>query len=119
MRYLHNKKLVPIARELRKNMTPEEKKLWYQFLNQYPVHFQRQKIIRIFVADFYCAKAALVIELDGSQHYEEQGLEKDSIRDEFFKEEGLLVLRFSNRDVNEHFEAVCALIDRTVRERIK
>ena len=66
----HNKNIVSLARELRKNMTKEEKHLWYDFLRTYPIKFMRQKIIGRYIADFYCAKANLVIELDGSRHYE-------------------------------------------------
>ena len=79
----HNKKLVPLAKQLRKNMTKEERHLWYNFLSNYPIRFSRQKILGQYIADFYCAQAKLVIELDGSQHYEPDGLKHDSIRTEF------------------------------------
>ena len=73
----YDKKNIPLAKELRKNMTPWERKLWYEFLRYYPVRFQRQKAIGAYIADFYCAKARLVVELDGSQHYEPEQAEKD------------------------------------------
>ena len=72
----HNKNIISLARELRKNMTKEEKHLWYDFLRTYPIRFMRQKIIGRYIADFYCAKANLVIELDGSQHYEKKAKKK-------------------------------------------
>ena len=76
----HNKNLTANARLLRKNMTKEEKHLWYDFLKDYPVRFLRQKVIDSYIVDFYCHSARLIIELDGSQHYEEKGLIKDKIR---------------------------------------
>ena len=79
----HNKNLTENARKLRKNMTKEERHLWYDFLKNYPVRFLRQKVIDTYIADFYCHRARLIIELDGSQHYSETGLLKDKIRTEF------------------------------------
>ena len=73
----HNKALTPIARKLRKDMTREERHLWYDFLREYPIRFLRQKVIGSYVVDFYCAAAKLVVELDGSQHYEEKGIADD------------------------------------------
>ena len=70
----HNPKLVPSAKNLRKNMTNEERHLWYEFLRDYPLRFSRQKILGKYIVDFYCAKAKLVIEVDGSQHFETKGL---------------------------------------------
>lgn len=98
---------IPLAKELRKNMTPWEKKLWYQFLNRYPVRFQRQKAIDRFIVDFYCAEAALVIELDGSQHFEAAGDAADRERDSALEALGLKVLRYSNRVIAENFRCVC------------
>ena len=69
----YNHKLIPRAKELRKDATEQEKCLWYKYLSQYPIRFQRQKTIGRFIADFYCAKAKLVIELDGSQHFSNEG----------------------------------------------
>ena len=115
----YNSKLIPRAKELRKKMTRHERHLWYDFLKNYVVAFQRQKTIRSFIADFYCFKARLIIELDGSQHYSEQGLAYDNERDAILKSCDLEILRFSNRDIDEHFDSVCEVIDRTVKERVK
>ena len=98
-------------------MTKEERKLCYEFLRTYPVRFRRQEIIGNYIADFYCSKAALIIELDGSQHYEESGILYDEERTAFFKREGLHVLRFSNLDVVRNFSGVCEAIDLEVRTR--
>ena len=90
----YNKGIIPLAKELRANMTPEEKHLWYDFLREYPIRFQRQKTIGNYIADFYCAEASLVIELDGSQHYEEKNKESDAERTAFLESYGLTVIRF-------------------------
>ena len=100
------------AKTLRKNMTPEERHLWYDFLKPLSVTVNRQKIIGRFIVDFYCASAKLVIEIDGSQHYEEQGMETDKIRDACLRSKGLTVLRYSNYEVNHRFDAVCEDIRR-------
>ncbi len=114
--YNHNNTIT--ARMLRKNMTPEEKHLWYDYLKTYPVRFQRQKPIMRFIADFYCAKAKLVVELDGSQHYEEENMAKDAERTEYLNCMDIEVIRFSNRDVNTNFEGLCEAIDNAVKERV-
>ena len=88
-------------------MTKEERRLWYDFLKPLPVNVHRQKVIGKYIADFYIAQAKLVIELDGSQHYENEGLDADRERDAYFAEKGLCVLRYANSDVNHHFQAVC------------
>ena len=116
MDYKHNPPLVPLARKLRKEMTKEERRLWYCFLRSYPVKFLRQKVIGNYIVDFYCAKAKLVIELDGSQHFEEQNEEKDRERTAFLEQYGLTVLRIPNNQVNDSFDAVCEYIDRVVRQ---
>ena len=85
MDYKHNKEFVPLAKTLRKNMTKEEKHLWYDYLREYPIRFIRQKVIGKYIVDFYCAKAKLVIELDGSQHYDDKGIAKDTLRTEFLE----------------------------------
>ena len=112
-------KLIPRAKELRKNATRQEKKLWYGFLNSYPVRFQRQKSIDSFVADFYCYEAKLVVELDGSQHYEEAGIARDKERSAILEKYGLKVIRFSNLEVDRNFQGVCTTIDLAVKERTK
>lgn len=92
--------------------------MWYDFLRSYPIRFQRQKAISGFVADFYCHKARLIIEIDGSQHYEKNGKIYDDKRTAALEEFGLKVLRFSNADVDRNFYGVCECIERIVRERI-
>lgn len=115
----HNKALTSIARKLRKDMTREERHLWYDFLREYPIRFLRQKVIGSYVVDFYCAAAKLVVELDGSQHYEEKGIADDQTRTEFLQKYDLRVLRFANNDVMKNFEGVCTAIDREVRESLR
>ena len=115
MHYDH--KNVEFARKLRKEMTPWERKLWYCFLKSYPVRFQKQKAIRNFIVDFYCAKAALVIELDGGGHYNPESAEKDRIRTEQLELEGLKILRFCNLDIDKNFYGVISVIDKEVKER--
>ena len=117
--YKHNTKLTPNAKVLRKNMTDEERKLWFLFLRNYPVRFLRQKVIDGYVVDFYCSRAGLVIELDGGQHYDDVNKAMDGVRDCKLKERGLMVLRFSNLEINREFQSVCEHIDRVVKERIE
>jgi len=112
----HNPKLTKQAKHLRKNMTKEEKHLWYDYLSEYPIRFLKQKVIDGYIADFYCSKARLVIELDGSQHYKSKGLEKDHIRTKKLEERNLTVLRIPNRSIHDNFEGVCRYIDRMVFE---
>ena len=115
----HNSKIVPFAKELRKNMTKEERHLWYDFLKGYPIRFLRQKVIDNYIVDFYCAKANVVIELDGSQHYEDKGLLKDKIRTEKIEQRNLTIIRIPNNEVNRNFEGVCQYIDITVKEFLR
>ncbi len=100
-------------------MTKEERKLWYDFLRDYPVRFLRQKIIENYIVDFYCAAVQLVIELDGSQHYDEHGMSYDLQRTETLQQHGLTVLRFSNSDILQNFGGVCEHIDRFVKTTIQ
>lgn len=95
-------------------MTPQERKLWYDFLHDYPVRFQRQKALDNYIADFYCAKAHLVIELDGSGHGTSQGRAKDSARIATLQQMGLTVLRIANADIDRHFAEVCIFLDHTI-----
>ena len=104
-------RLLGNARHLRKDMTPQERKLWYLFLRKYPVKIYKQRIIGKYIVDFYCASAKLVVELDGSQHYAPSGMAHDAERSAFLTGLGLEVLRFSNRDVDRHFQNVCEQID--------
>ena len=107
---------IPLAKQLRKNMTPWEKKLSYEFLRGFPVRFQRQKAIRNYIVDFYCAKARLIIELDGGGHYEADQREADEVSTKELEQLGLTVLRFSKFDIGRHFEAVCEVIAREVKK---
>ena len=114
----YQSKLIPRARELRENATPQERRLWYEYLRQYPVRFQRQKAIGTFIADFYCAQARLVIELDGGQHYTEEAMAYDAVRTEALQALGLSVLRFTNNEMDGQFPAVCMQIDAAVQQRL-
>ena len=118
MRPKHNKALIPMAKLLRRNMTKEERHLWYDFLRQHPARFSRQKVLGRYIADFYSAKAQLVIELDGSQHYEEQNAEQDAARTAFLEGYGLTVIRIPNNEVAQNFEGVCAYIDLVVQQSL-
>ena len=105
------------ARSLRKEMTPQERHLWYDFLRYYPVKIYKQRIIGRYIVDFYCASAKLVIEIDGSQHYEKQGQRYDAERTTYLESLGLAVVRYSNADINVRFRYVCEDIERLIRER--
>ena len=117
MNKTQNKKLSPIAKVLRKNMTNEEKHLWYDFLRNLSVGFKRQKVINNYVVDFYCPKEKLIIELDGSQHYSEEGKEKDKERDNELKGLGYRVKRYTNLEINTQFEAVCRDILKNIKSK--
>jgi len=103
----YNSKLTPNSRKLRKEMTKEERHLWYDFLKQLPITVHRQKTIGSYIVDFYIASAKIVIELDGSQHYEPDHQAKDTCRDAYLLGLGYQVLRYSNADINQHFRDVC------------
>ena len=107
----YNKSNIPLAKELRKNMTPWERKLWYEYLRTYPIRFQRQKAIGNYIVDFYCAKARLVIELDGGGHFTPEQVEKDQIRTKELEKMNLTVVRICNLDVDKNFRGVCEYID--------
>ena len=107
MNETHNPNLKPNAQNLRKRMTKEERHLWYDFLKTLSVTVNRQKVIGRYIVDFYCAEAKLVIELDGSQHYKETGINGDKERDDYLNGLGLTVLRYSNLDVKKNFRGVC------------
>ena len=114
----HNKNLVPFAKKLRKNMTKEEKHLWYDFLGKYPIKFTRQMVLGEYIADFYSAQAHLVIELDGSQHYTPEAKEYDLMRTEFLEQYGLHVIRINNMEIVKNFDGVCKYIDKIVKRAI-
>ena len=115
----YNKKNIPLARMLRKNATPQENHLWYGFLSKYEVRFQRQKAIDDFIADFYCHKAKLIIEIDGSQHHTEQGMKKDEFRTEILEGYDLRVIRFTNQQIDTCFADVCHYIDGVVKASLR
>ncbi len=106
------------ARRLRREMTPHERKLWYLFLQKYPAKIYKQRIIDRFIVDFYCASAKLVIELDGSQHYDEQALADDAERTAVLEQYGLKVIRYSNLEIDREFAAVCEQIDQIIQSRL-
>ena len=114
----YNKSNIPLAKALRKNMTPWERKLWYEFLRNYPFRFQRQKAIGNYIVDFYCAKAQLVIELDGGGHYHPAQAENDCVRTEELKHMNLTVIRICNSDVDRNFRGVCEYIDLAVKQSL-
>ena len=99
-------------------MTKEERRLWYDFLRSYPIRFLRQMVIDNYIVDFYCHEARLIIELDGSQHYEEKGLLKDKIRTQIIENRNLTVIRVPNNEVNRNFRGVCEYIDLFVKESL-
>ena len=106
------------AKEMRKDMTPQERKLWYLFLRRYPVKIYKQRIIESFIVDFYCAPAKLVIEIDGSQHYTAQGLAYDKERSQVLTGYQLKVLRFSNHEIDTQFPEVCEKIHQVIQKRL-
>ena len=112
-----NNKMLGNAKKLRKEMTAQEKHLWYDFLRQYPLKIYKQRIIGNYIVDFYCASAKLVIELDGSQHYTEESQKADKDRDAFLKRYGLSVIRISNFDLDRNFENICLFIDKEINKR--
>ena len=114
----YNGNNIVLAKQLRKNATRQENRLWHDFLSNYEVRFQRQKAIGNFIADFYCHKAKLVIEIDGSQHFTEKGRKKDAFRTEILEGYDLKVIRFDNKQINENFKGVCEYIDMVVKASI-
>ena len=118
MSFKHNPTLTGNARTLRRNMTRQERHLWYDCLRVYPVRFLRQKVVDNYIADFYCAAAGLVIELDGSQHYDKKESLYDSVRTEHMERRGLTVVRIPNNEVDANFRSVCEYIDSLVKESL-
>ena len=115
----YNKKNITLAKNLRKNATPQENQLWYDFLSKYEIRFQRQKAIDNFIADFYCHKAKLIIEIDGSQHYTEEAKQSDEFRTEVLEGYDLTVVRFTNYQIDTNFYGVCRYIDDIVKALIE
>lgn len=112
-----NEALTKNAQALRKNATKEERLLWSHFLCRYPLRFRRQYVIGNYIVDFYCHRAKLAIELDGSQHYEAENAHYDEQRTQFLKQMGICVLRFTNSEVIQRFQDVCREIDRVAKLR--
>ncbi len=117
--YESNTDLRSNSHELRKNMTPQEKHLWYDFLNFYEYSFRRQVVIGNYIVDFYCRIAKLAIEIDGAQHYIPDSIKYDKERTEYLESCGIKVLRFLNKDIDRNFENSCAYIDQNVRQRLE
>ena len=118
MQSKYNNRLIPLAKQMRKEMTKEEHRLWYDYLRGYPVRFSRQKVLGKYIADFYCAKARLVIELDGSQHFDNANIRKDDERTAFIERYGLRVIRIPNNEVSQNFSGVCEYIDLAVKQSL-
>ena len=114
----HNKQNKSVAKMLRKNMTKEERHLWYDFLRGHPARFSRQKVLGKYVVDFYSPSAKLVIELDGSQHFLESGMTRDEERTTYLEQYGLTVLRFPNNEVTADFQGVCEKINLMVKQSL-
>lgn len=114
----YKRELVERARDLRKHMTPQERKLWFCFLRGYPTKFLRQRIIGPYIVDFYCASASVAVEVDGGGHYEAKQWLWDKRRTQYLNRVGVEVLRVTNTDVDNRFEAVCSGIDQLVRQRL-
>ena len=114
----HNPQIVPAAKALRKNMTKEERHLWYDYLRTHPIHFNRQKVLGKYIADFYSAEVRLVIELDGGGHYTEENAKYDAERTAFLESYGLKVIRIPNNEVNSNFRGVCEYIDLAIEQSL-
>ena len=112
-----NAKLDKYAKEMRKNMTDEEKTVWYQILKGRVPKFHRQKIIGNYIVDFYCPELKLIIEIDGAQHYLEENLKYDAKRTEYFECLGFYVLRFDNSDIKKDIEEVNLIINNVCKAR--
>ena len=115
--YSENNK--PFAQSLRRNMTKQERRLWYGFLSKYPVRFRRQKQIGSYIVDFYCSSAKLIVELDGSQHFTDEALQRDRERTAYLEKLGLTVIRIPNNEIDQNFYGACEWIDLQVKERLK
>ena len=107
------------AKELRRNMTEQEKKLWFLYLRNYTIKFYRQRAVNNYVLDFYCAKARLAIELDGSQHYSDDGIDYDENRTRALQKYGIKVIRFTNPQLTYKFKEVCEVIDAEIKARLE
>ena len=119
MNPVRNANLTKRAQALRKNATEQENRLWYTFLRKYPIQFRRQVTMNHYIVDFYCAKAKLILEIDGSQHYTEDGQMYDAERTAILESFGYKVLRISNEDINHNFRGVCEMIEHEVQTRVQ
>ena len=115
---MEQEKLLRNSQNLRKNMTKEERHLWYDYLRTYDIRFLRQKVLGKYIVDFYCPKAKIVVELDGSQHYEPIGIEKDTERTMYLQQYDITVIRIPNNDVMRNFRGVCEYIDLQVKQSL-
>lgn len=115
----YNEKNIILAKNLRKNASSQENHLWYDFLSKYEIRFQRQKAIDNFIADFYCHKAKLIIEIDGSQHFTEKAAQKDEFRTQILENYDLKIIRFTNRQIDTNFRGVCEYIDLVVKASLR
>ena len=116
---MRNKALTPYSQSLRRNMTKEERHLWYDFLKDLNIGFKRQKVVGKYILDFYCPSLRIAIELDGSQHYETDAMEKDREREEVLRQEGIKLLRYTNLDIQRNFQVVCEDIWNKIQEYSK
>ena len=118
MQRKYNKALIPNAKALRKNMTKEEKHLWFDFLRTHPIKFSRQKVLGRYIADFYSAQAKLVIELDGSGHFTEEGEQYDKERTAFLEQYDLTIIRITNLKLQRNFNGVCEYINQIIEQSL-
>ena len=116
MAYKYNKKLVKNAQILRRNMTPEEKHLWYDFLKKLPITVNRQKNIDNYIIDFFISSKGIAIEIDGRQHYSKEGIEKDKIRTKYLNEIGIRVIRITNKQIDKDFNWICDYLDTEIQK---
>ena len=116
---LTDAKTIDRAHDLRRHMTPQERRLWYEYLQKHELHFRTQHPIAYYILDFYCAKAKLAIEIDGGQHYTPEGMTLDQVRTELLSKYGIHVIRFTNRQIDEQFGSVCNAIEQALSERLR
>ena len=115
----YNGENIVLAKNLRKRATPQEKHLWYDFLKNYEIKFQRQKAIGKYIVDFYCPSLKLAIEIDGNQHYSKEGIEKDKIRTEEINKQGVQIIRITNKQIDKDFNRICEFLDEEIQKKSK
>ena len=116
MPIIYNGKNIVLAKNLRKRATPQEKHLWYDFLKDYKIKFQRQKAIGEYIVDFYCPTLKIAIEIDRNQHYSKEGIEKDRIRTEEINKQGVQIIRITNKQIDNDFSWICEYLDTEIQE---